>query len=108
MEGFSFWRLRLGAGFPLYNGEDPAGLGGPPLVPLPKPARVMAIHFAVLGDGAWGTSIALVLAGNPAHHVALWSAREENGRIRRERRENVRLRPGVPIPAAIRLTTDIA
>jgi glycerol-3-phosphate dehydrogenase (NAD(P)+) len=63
--------------------------------------------FAILGDGAWGTSIALLLAQNPAHRVTLWSAREENGRLLRERRENVRLLPGVPIPDSIHLTTDV-
>src|SRR5213083_2249902 len=37
--------------------------------------------FAILGDGAWGTAIALLLAQNPAHRVCLWSAREDNGRL---------------------------
>jgi glycerol-3-phosphate dehydrogenase (NAD(P)+) len=68
----------------------------------------MSIHFAVLGDGAWGTAVALHLARHADHRVALWSAREENGRLLRERRENVRLLPGVPIPAAVVLTTDAA
>jgi glycerol-3-phosphate dehydrogenase (NAD(P)+) len=68
----------------------------------------MSIQFTVLGDGAWGTAVALVLAQNPQHRVLLWSARQENGRILRERRENVRLLPGVPIPASVHLTTDIA
>jgi glycerol-3-phosphate dehydrogenase (NAD(P)+) len=68
----------------------------------------MPTHFAVLGDGAWGTAIALLLAANSDHRVTLWSAREENGRILRERRENVRLLPGVTIPESITLTTDIA
>jgi glycerol-3-phosphate dehydrogenase (NAD(P)+) len=67
----------------------------------------MPITFAVLGDGAWGTAVAVLLAQNPAHRVTLWSAREENGRMLRERRENVRLLPGVPIPPAVQLTTDI-
>src|SRR5438270_33786 len=67
----------------------------------------MSYRFAVLGDGAWGTSIALLLAQNPAHRVALWSAREENGRLLRERRENVRLLPGVAIPESVHLTTDV-
>src|SRR5438128_427022 len=67
----------------------------------------MPTKFAVLGDGAWGTAVAMVLAQNPNQRVVLWSAREENGRILRERRENVRLLPGVPIPEAIGLTTDI-
>jgi glycerol-3-phosphate dehydrogenase (NAD(P)+) len=67
----------------------------------------MPIKFAVLGDGAWGTAIALVLNQNADHRVVLWSAREENARILRERRENVRLLPGVPIPQSVELTTDI-
>jgi glycerol-3-phosphate dehydrogenase (NAD(P)+) len=67
----------------------------------------MATTIAILGDGAWGTAIALLLAHNPEHRVILWSARAENGRLLQERRENVRLLPGVPIPAAIQLTTDI-
>ncbi len=69
---------------------------------------VMANAYAILGDGAWGTAIALLLAANPDHSVTLWSAREENGRLLRERRENVHLLPGVPIPPSVRLTTDIA
>src|SRR5712691_10675080 len=67
----------------------------------------MSSHFAILGDGAWGTAIALLLAQDPGHRVTLWSAFEENARLLRERRENVRLLPGVPIPETVRLTTDI-
>lgn len=66
----------------------------------------MPTKFAVLGDGAWGTAIALLLAARAEHRVTLWSAREENGRILRERRENIHLLPGVPIPDAVELTTD--
>jgi glycerol-3-phosphate dehydrogenase (NAD(P)+) len=75
---------------------------------LPRQNRIMPTTFAVFGDGAWGTAIALLLAGDPQHRVRLWSARAENARILRERRENVRLLPGVPIPLTVHLTTDIA
>jgi glycerol-3-phosphate dehydrogenase (NAD(P)+) len=68
----------------------------------------MPIRFAVLGDGAWGTAVAILLAQNPDHRVTLWSARADNGAVLRERRENVRLLPGVPIPTTVELTTDIA
>jgi glycerol-3-phosphate dehydrogenase (NAD(P)+) len=68
----------------------------------------MSTSFVILGDGAWGTAIALLLAQNPRHRVTLWSAREDNGRVLQERRENVRLLPGVPIPASVRLTMDVA
>jgi glycerol-3-phosphate dehydrogenase (NAD(P)+) len=66
----------------------------------------MQTTFAVLGDGAWGTAIAVHLAQNPRHTVRLWSAREANGRLLQERRENVRLLPGVRIPEAVELTLD--
>jgi glycerol-3-phosphate dehydrogenase (NAD(P)+) len=69
---------------------------------------VMPTRFAILGDGAWGTAIAILLARNSDHRVTLWSARAENGKILRECRENVRLLPGVPIPENIELTTDIS
>ena len=67
----------------------------------------MSTHFAVLGDGAWGTAVALLLAQNPTHRVVLWSARAANARLLRERRENVTFLPGVPIPPAVELTADI-
>lgn len=63
--------------------------------------------LTILGDGAWGTAVALLLASKPDHRVTLWSARAENGAILQERRENVHLLPGVPIPPEVELTTDI-
>jgi glycerol-3-phosphate dehydrogenase (NAD(P)+) len=68
----------------------------------------MPTSFAVIGDGAWGTALALLLAVRPDHQVSLWSARSENARILKERRENVRLLPGVPIPEAVRLISGLA
>lgn len=67
----------------------------------------MPTSIVILGDGAWGTALAVLLAANPHHRVTLWSAREESGRLLRERRENVRLLPGVLLPPALQLTTDI-
>jgi glycerol-3-phosphate dehydrogenase (NAD(P)+) len=66
----------------------------------------MSYRFAVLGDGAWGTTIAILLAQNSVHRVTLWSARADNGRVLQERRENVRLLPGVAIPQSVHLTMD--
>jgi glycerol-3-phosphate dehydrogenase (NAD(P)+) len=68
----------------------------------------MSTHFAILGAGAWGTAVSLVLAQDPQHRVALWSARAEHARELHQRRENVRLLPGVPIPPSVLLTTDVA
>jgi glycerol-3-phosphate dehydrogenase (NAD(P)+) len=67
----------------------------------------MSIKIAILGDGAWGTALAVMLDQKPEHLVALWSARPENARILRERRENVRLLPGILIPERIELTDNI-
>ena len=67
----------------------------------------MPMTFAVLGDGAWGTAVALLLAQDATHRVRLWSAREENGLLLARHRENVHLLPGVPIPEAVELTLDI-
>ena len=66
----------------------------------------MTTRFAVLGSGAWGTAIAMILAQNPQHRVTLWSARPGTADWH-ARRENVRLLPGVAIPASVMLTTDI-
>lgn len=67
----------------------------------------MSTTFAVLGAGAWGTAIALLLSRNPRYRVSLWSPREDSGRLLREQRENRRYLPGIPIPSEVLLTTDI-
>jgi glycerol-3-phosphate dehydrogenase (NAD(P)+) len=63
--------------------------------------------FAVLGDGAWGSTVALLLAGEPTHRVRLWSARADNGRLLQKHRENIHLLPGVAIPETVELTMDV-
>lgn len=65
-------------------------------------------QFAILGAGAWGTAVGLVLAENAEHRVTLWSARPEQAKLLHAKRENVRLLPGVAIPPSVHLTTDIA
>jgi glycerol-3-phosphate dehydrogenase (NAD(P)+) len=67
----------------------------------------MTTRFAVLGSGAWGTAVSIILAQNPAHRVALWSAQPDHANWH-ARRENVRLLPGVAIPQSVLLTTDVA
>lgn len=67
----------------------------------------MATEMAILGAGAWGTAMAVVLAQTAGHRIFLWSARPESAKLLQERRENVRLLPGVPIPPSVVLTSDI-
>ena len=66
----------------------------------------MPTTVAVLGDGAWGTAMALVLDRQPGVRVRLWSARAENGTALQQARENVRFLPGVPLPSTLELTTS--
>lgn len=68
----------------------------------------MPTTIAVLGDGAWGTAIALLLARTPEHRVRLWSARAESGERLRRDRENARYLPGVPIQPAVELAAEPA
>ena len=60
----------------------------------------------VLGSGAWGTALALVLCDN-GHDVTLWSHRQEKTEQLSALRENPQLK-GVPFPEELRLTSDIA
>ena len=61
--------------------------------------------IAVLGDGAWGTALALVLHAN-GHSVIVWSAFRENPARIISAGENAQYLPGVKLPAAIRWTAD--
>ena len=53
--------------------------------------------ISVLGSGSWGMALALLLHNN-GHEVLLWSARPEDARKLREKRENPDRLPGVQIP----------
>jgi len=64
------------------------------------------MRTAVLSDGGWGTALALLLHGN-RHDTVLWGPFPEYVAEMRERRENVRFLPGVPIPEGLALTGDI-
>ncbi|CAN5267382.1 NAD(P)H-dependent glycerol-3-phosphate dehydrogenase [soil metagenome] len=67
----------------------------------------MLTRFTILGDGAWGTTIALLLSRRDDQEVTLWSARPDYGQHLQNTRENTAFLPGVRIPEAIRLTSDI-
>ncbi|GIW85329.1 MAG: NAD(P)H-dependent glycerol-3-phosphate dehydrogenase [Thermogemmata sp.] len=68
----------------------------------------MALTFAVLGNGAWGTAIAVHLSQRPDYRVKLWGALPETVEEMRRLRENVPLLPGVRIPESVVLTSDPA
>ena len=62
--------------------------------------------ISVLGSGSWGMALALLLHNN-GHEVLLWSARPEDARKLREKRENPDRLPGVQIPEDIEILTDL-
>ncbi|MBO5761070.1 MAG: NAD(P)-dependent glycerol-3-phosphate dehydrogenase [Lentisphaeria bacterium] len=63
-------------------------------------------NVTVLGDGAWGTALAMVLAGNGKNTI-LWGPFPENLREIREKRENKFLK-GVAVPETILIEEDMA
>ena len=62
--------------------------------------------ISVLGSGSWGLALALLLHNN-GHEVLLWSARPEDARKLREKRENPDRLPGVQIPEDIEILIDL-
>jgi glycerol-3-phosphate dehydrogenase (NAD(P)+) len=67
-----------------------------------KPFNVM-----VLGDGGWGTALAMVLDEAGAD-VTLWGAFADYIELMNRERRNPKFLPGVEVPASIRLTHDMA
>ncbi len=66
-----------------------------------KDARV-----TVLGDGGWGTTLALLLS-NKGYPVILWGAFPKYVEEVRKKRENIKFLPGFKIPENIELVPDV-
>lgn len=64
------------------------------------------VNVAVLGDGGWGTTLAIHLH-RLGHCVRWWGAFPEHVAALNRRRENVKFLPGVSIPRAIRITARL-
>ncbi len=64
------------------------------------------IRVSVLGDGGWGTALALVNLRR-GNDVMLWSAFPEYAEVLRKKRENVKFLPGIKLPASLRITSDL-
>lgn len=64
------------------------------------------LTIAVLGDGGWGTTLALHLH-RLGHRVRWWGAFPGYVRLVERRRENVKFLPGIRIPAGLRLSADL-
>src|ERR1700736_281384 len=61
----------------------------------------------VIGSGAWGTTLALLLA-NKGLEVMLWEHRPERADAMQRSRENALFLPGFHLPDNVHVTSDIA
>lgn len=61
---------------------------------------------AVLGDGGWGTALALV-SWRRKNPTLLWSAFPDYAKVLREKRENTKFLAGVSLPRDIQITSDL-
>lgn len=64
------------------------------------------MSVSVLGSGAFGTALAISLAGNGP--VTLWARDPDHASAMQTSRENEKRLPGVPLPATLSVTDDIA
>jgi len=60
----------------------------------------------VIGDGGWGTTLAILLSRKGCE-VRLWSVFPEYAKFLSEKRENTKFLPGIPIPQEIVISSDI-
>lgn len=67
----------------------------------------MPTQFAILGAGAWGIAVSLLLAQKPDHRVRLWAARPQTAPDLIQRRESRTHLPGVTIPPDILISGDL-
>lgn len=67
----------------------------------------MAKKITVIGDGGWGTALALLLH-RKGHDVSLWGKFPDYIEETRRKRENVKFLPGIPLPADFRLVSGLS
>lgn len=65
-----------------------------------------SVRVAILGDGGWGTALALVNLRR-GNEVMMWSAFADYAKALQEERENVKFLPGVKLPRELRITADL-
>jgi len=63
-------------------------------------------RIAILGDGGWGTTLAILLS-NKGYPVTLWSAFKNYAKILDKHRLNPKFLPGIKIPAIIKITGNV-
>jgi glycerol-3-phosphate dehydrogenase (NAD(P)+) len=66
----------------------------------------MPFDLALFGAGAWGTALAVHLA--PRMRVALWARDSAHAALLASARRNARYLPGIALPEALTVTSDLA
>ena len=61
--------------------------------------------ISVIGDGGWGTALAILLY-NKGVETVLWSISREYAEYLDEKRENVKFLKGIDIPEGLQITSD--
>lgn len=64
-------------------------------------------NIAVLGDGGWGTTLAILLHRN-GYGVTLWSAFDDYAAMLDKKRVNKNYLKGIKIPDGVKITSDLA
>ncbi|NOR05087.1 MAG: NAD(P)H-dependent glycerol-3-phosphate dehydrogenase [Deltaproteobacteria bacterium] len=64
-------------------------------------------RVGVLGAGSWGTALAVLLA-NKGIKTVLWARNQEFAKQIRKSRENKSYLPGIELPVALEITSDIS
>ena len=65
-------------------------------------------QIAVIGAGAWGTAISVVLGRKRSHRIHLWAHEKEVRESIEQRRTNEKFLPGQTIPDSVTATTNLA
>ncbi len=68
--------------------------------------HITPAKIAVIGDGAWGTTLAILLSHN-GHHVTLWGAFPDYVDQIRKSRINKKFLPGIRIPEPVVVTAGL-
>jgi len=69
--------------------------------------KIQKTNITILGDGAWGTTLAILLAEN-GHNVSVWSAFPEHLEELDKKRENKKYLSGIKIPQSINFEKDLS
>src|ERR1700756_2610062 len=65
-------------------------------------------EIAIIGAGAWGTGLAIVLGRRGTHRVRIWAHEREVCESINQKRINEQFLPGHPIPESVSASNDVS